>query len=85
MLDPQFREMKIHFSEQFNALLKPTNDGISSRKAELQLKNKAIDKLASEMESVKSNAKGFESKKIEKRDIYPLCSKWDDSEFLVWN
>ena len=179
MLDAQSREMKSYFSEQFEARLKPINDEISSLKAELQLKNEAINKLSSEMEVVKSTndelvaanksledristcekfqssalesfkvleekledrtnrqlrqtivvkglpekenekwsdtrhilakhvskayqidikkanalfervhrggGEGFESKKKGKRDIYALCSKWDDSEFLVWN
>ena len=54
MLDTQSREMKLYFSEQFDARLKPINDEISSLKAELQIKNEAIDKLASEMELLKS-------------------------------
>ena len=28
---------------------------------------------------------GFEKRKKGKRDIYALCSSWDNSEFLVWN
>ena len=179
MLDTQSREMKLYFSEQFDARLKPINDEISSLKAELQIKNEAIDKLASEMELLKSTndelvaanksleakmstsekfqssalesfkmleekledrtnrqlrqtivvkglaekenekwsdtrhilakhvskayqidikkannlfervhrggGEGFDGKKKGKRDVYALCSKWDDSEFLVWN
>ena len=53
MLDAQSKEMKIYFSQQFDARLKPINDKISSLKAELQLKNNAIDKLTFEMELVK--------------------------------
>ena len=28
---------------------------------------------------------GYEKRKKGKRDIYALCSSWDNSEFLVWN
>ena len=28
---------------------------------------------------------GYQDRKKGKRDIYALCRKWDDSEFLVWN
>ena len=33
----------------------------------------------------RGGGEGFKSKKRGKRDIYALCSKYDDSEFLVWN
>ena len=48
MLDAQSIQMKIYFAH-----LRPINDEISSLKAELQLKNNAIDKLTFEMELVK--------------------------------
>ena len=28
---------------------------------------------------------GFQDRKKGKRDIYALCAKWEDSEYLVWN
>ena len=79
MLDAQSREMKSYFSEQFEARLKPINDEISSLKAELQLKNEAINKLTSEMEVVKSTNDELVAANKSLEDRISTCEKFQSS------
>ena len=79
MLYAQSREMKIYFSEQFDARLKHINNEISSLKAELQLKNEAIDKLTSEMEVVKSTNDELVAANKSLEDRISTCEKFQSS------